>query len=222
VGAGSGDTRATAAELAGLTGADAALVAVPAFVRASQDGVVAHFEAVVARSAVPVVVYNVPYRTGCALSAETVRRLAAIPGVVGFKHAVGGIDADTVALVREVPLLAGDDVFAPALFAMGARGGILASAHVATDRWVELARAYDPGLGHELSAVAAALFAEPNPAVIKAVLHAQGRIATPDVRLPLLPATGPARETALRALAASGDTQDRTTYALIGETGQTR
>jgi len=206
-------------------------VPVPYFTRPSEAGVVARFERVVARSAVPMIVYNIPYRTGRTLSADTVRRLAAIPGVVGFKHAVGGIDADTVALVGEdVPLYAGDDVFAPALFAMGARGGILASAHLGTGRWAELFRAYGRRLGQELAALAAALFGEPNPTVIKAVLHAQGRIPTPDVRLPLLAASGPARETALRALAASGDTQDRgrdrtpAAYATatIGETGKTR
>jgi 4-hydroxy-tetrahydrodipicolinate synthase len=220
VGAGGPDTRRAAEELAALegVGADAALVSVPSYVRPSQDGVVAHFEALAAASAVPLVVYNIPYRTGLALTADTVRRIAAIDGVQGFKHAVGGIDQDTVLLVKDVPLYAGDDVFAPALLALGAEGAIAASAHLATDLWVKLARFHDPELGHALARLAAACFAEPNPTVIKAVLHAQGRIPTPDVRLPLLPAGRPSLETALRALAASGDTRDRT-YALIGETG---
>ncbi|MFJ5217761.1 dihydrodipicolinate synthase family protein [Streptomyces sp. NPDC088354] len=217
VGAGGADTRRAAEELRALD-ADAALVTVPAFVRPSEDGVVAHFEALAEASAAPLVVYNIPYRTGRTLSADTVRRIAAIPGVIGFKHAVGGIDQDTVLLVREVPLYAGDDVFAPALLALGAAGAILASAHLATAQWVELARPHDPARGHALARLAAACFAEPNPTVTKAVLHAQGRIPTPAVRLPLLPAGRPAVETALRALAASGDTRDRT-YALIGETG---
>lgn len=217
VGAGGPDTRRAAAELAELD-ADAALVSVPSYVRPSQDGVVAHFEALARASAVPLVVYNIPYRTGLALAADTVRAIAAIDGVAGFKHAVGGIDQDTVLLVREVPLYAGDDVFAPALLALGARGAIAASAHLATERWVEEARFHDAERGHALARLAAACFAEPNPTVIKAVLHAQGRIPTPDVRLPLLPAGRPSLETALRALAASGDTRDRT-YALIGETG---
>lgn len=230
VGAGSNDTAATGRELAGLE-ADAALVPVPPFTRPSQDGVIAHFERVAAESAVPLIVYNIPYRTGLTLSAATIRRLAAVPGIIGFKHAVGGIDADTVALVREVPLYAGDDLFAPALLALGAPGAILASAHLGTRRWVELFRAYDPRLGHELSALAATLFAEPSPAVIKAVLHARGRIPTPAVRLPLLPAGRSARETALRVLAGSGDTRDRdstpaayanATTGNTGETGQTR
>jgi 4-hydroxy-tetrahydrodipicolinate synthase len=201
VGAGSNDTRSTIEALA-KTEADAALVPVPYFTRPSEAGVIAHFEALAEASPVPLIVYNIPYRTGRALGADTVRRLAAIPAIVGIKHAVGGIDQDTVALVPDVPLLAGDDVFAPALLALGAAGAILASAHLATDRWVRLAGSYDAGLGHELAALAAAVFAEPNPTVIKAVLHAHGRIPTPDVRLPLLPAAPAAARTAEAALAA--------------------
>jgi 4-hydroxy-tetrahydrodipicolinate synthase len=81
------------------------------------------------------------------------------------------------------------------MLALGARGGITASAHLATDRFAQLVSAWHQGdvdtarpLGHALARVAAALFAEPNPTVLKGVLHAQGRIPTPDVRLPLLPA----------------------------------
>jgi 4-hydroxy-tetrahydrodipicolinate synthase len=217
VGAGGPDTRRAAEELRTLD-ADAALVTVPSFVRPSQDGVVAHFEALAQASAVPLIVYNVPYRTGLALTPGTVRRIAAIPGVQGFKHSVGAIDPDTVLLVGDVPLYAGDDVLAPALLALGAEGAILASAHLATAQWVEEAHMHDAERGRALARLAAACFAEPNPTVIKAVLHAQGRIPTADVRLPLLPAGRPALETALRALAATGDTRDRT-HALIGETG---
>jgi 4-hydroxy-tetrahydrodipicolinate synthase len=84
------------------------------------------------------------------------------------------------------------------LLALGAAGGIAASAHLCTARWVAMADAWRAGdaprareLGAPLASLASALFAEPNPTVIKAVLHARGRIATPDVRLPLLP-PGPA------------------------------
>lgn len=75
--------------------------------------------------------------------------------------------------------------------------GIPASAHLATARFVELTDAWERGdvpraraLGHRLTALATAAFAAPNPAVVKGVLHAQGRIPTPDVRLPLLPHGG--------------------------------
>ncbi|MFI9106282.1 dihydrodipicolinate synthase family protein [Streptomyces fildesensis] len=222
VGAGSNDTRRSGEELRALagTGAAAALVPVPYFTRPSEAGVIAHVEALAADSPVPLIIYNIPYRTGQTLGIEALLRLAAIPGVVGVKHAVGGIDQDTVALLgAELPgfaVLAGDDVFAPALLALGAAGAVLASAHLLTERWVELARTGDRALGHRLATLAAAVFAEPNPTVIKAVLHAHGRIPGPGVRLPLLPAGGPSLETALRAWDAAGDTRVRT-HALIGE-----
>lgn len=172
---------------------DAALATVPAFVRPGEAGVVAHFTALAARSSVPLLIYHVPYRTGQPLSARALRELAAIPGVTGVKYAVGGIDAETVDLLGSRPpgfdVLAGDDLFAPALLALGATGAVLASAHLDTAAWAELAATGDRALGHRLAAQAAALFREPNPTVIKAALHAQGRIPTPDVRLPLLPAS---------------------------------
>lgn len=217
VGAGSSDTRASAEalrELAAWPGVGAALVAVPAFTRPSEAGVVAHFVALAAASPVPIVVYNIPYRTGCRLSLATIRDLAAIPGVIGMKHAVGAVDADTVLLLADPPpgftAICGEDLFAPAMHALGAGGSILASAHLHTaafaamlaawrDGDIELGRAW----GARLTPLVAALFAEPNPTVLKAVLHAGGRIPTPDVRLPLLPAAGESVRAALAALCGS-------------------
>ncbi|MCO8269675.1 dihydrodipicolinate synthase family protein [Actinoplanes sp. TRM 88003] len=172
--------------------AAAALTLVPPFVRPGADGVIAHLTALAAASPVPLVIYHVPYRTAQPLPAEAIRRLAAVPGVAGMKLAVGGIDTDTMELMADPPpdfaILGGDDIFISPLLALGAHGGILASAHVATADYATLTRSWEPALGHRLARLSAALFAEPNPTVIKGVLHAQGRIATPDVRLPLLPA----------------------------------
>ncbi len=190
----------------------AALSLVPPFLRPGEAGVVAYFEAVAAASPVPVIVYHVPYRTGQPLSAATVRRLAAIPGVAGVKLAAGGVDAATVELLADPPagfaVLAGDDAFVSPLLALGAHGAILASAHLATERFAELVRAWQAGdtvraraVGHRLTGLALALFAEPNPTVIKGVLHAQGRIPTAAVRLPLLPAGAGSVEAARGQLA---------------------
>ncbi|WP_169979532.1 4-hydroxy-tetrahydrodipicolinate synthase [Microbispora sp. H10836] len=210
VGAGSADTRSTAEALRALKGeADAALVTVPAFVRPSEAGVLAHFTALAETTPVPLVVYNIPYRTGQSVGAGTLRRLAELPMVAGVKHAVGGVDMDTVALLADPPadfaVLAGDDPFLSALLALGASGGILASAHLRTADFVELVRAWRAGeadharsLGHRLSLMSAAMFAEPNPTVLKGVLHAQGRIPTAAVRLPLVPASPASVEAALR------------------------
>ncbi|MER5643699.1 dihydrodipicolinate synthase family protein [Streptosporangium sp. NPDC002524] len=186
----------------------AALSLVPPFTRPGEAGVLAHFRRLAA-GPVPLVVYHVPYRTGQCLSADAVRRLAALPGVVGVKYAVGGIDDDTVALMADLPdgfaVLGGDDVFVSPLLALGAHGAVLASAHVATARFAELVEAWRTGdvararpLGHRLAALSAALFAEPNPAVVKAVLHARGVIPTAAVRPPLLPARPDTTRAALR------------------------
>ncbi|MFJ1864572.1 dihydrodipicolinate synthase family protein [Streptomyces sp. NPDC088097] len=214
VGAGASGTRASEASLARLARwpeVTAALVPAPAFVRPSAAGVLAHFTRLSAVSPVPLVVYHVPYRTGQPLDAEALRALGALAGVVGVKYAGGGIDQETVALLGELPdgfaVLAGDDAFLSPLLALGASGGILASAHFATERFVELDAAWRAGdvprartLGHALARLSATVFAEPNPVVVKGLLHAQGRIPTPDVRLPLLPGSRSAVEVAEAAL----------------------
>jgi 4-hydroxy-tetrahydrodipicolinate synthase len=194
-GAGSNDTRASAEALAELKAwpeISAALTVVPYYTRPSEEGVVAHFTSIAKESPVPLIVYNIPYRTGQVVSWRGLRRLA--------EHAVGGIDEDTVRLMADLPdrfaVLSGEDVFAASLLALGAAGAILASAHLCTRSFADMIaawRADEPArarvLGHRLVGLSAALFAEPNPMVIKAALHAQGRIPSPAVRLPLLPAS---------------------------------
>ena len=202
VGAGSNDTAGTVRALRDLAAwpeVSAALTVVPYYTRPSQDGIVAHFARVAADSPVPLIVYNVPYRTAATLSGQALRELAGLPGIAGVKHAVGGIDQDTVLLMADLPadfaVLGGDDVFASPLLALGAAGAILASAHLRTAEFAALVAAWQTGqlarareLGGRLAPLSAALFAEPNPVVIKGVLYAQGKIPSPAVRLPLLPA----------------------------------
>jgi 4-hydroxy-tetrahydrodipicolinate synthase len=216
VGAGTNDTRTTIARheaLADVGGVTASLAVVPYYVRPSEAGIVAHFQAVAARSPVPVVLYNIPYRTGRGLGSAALLELAATENVVGVKQAVGGLDSDTLELLAGAPpgfaVLCGDDAFLLPILLMGGAGAIAASAHLCTERFaaliaaglageVELAR----GHAEALLALVLALFAEPTPAVLKRVLHATGRIATADVRMPLAGASPAAVE---RALAASED-----------------
>ncbi|MFI5608684.1 dihydrodipicolinate synthase family protein [Amycolatopsis sp. NPDC051903] len=186
----------------------AALVPVPPFTRPGEAGVRAHFERLAATTPVPIVVYHVPYRTAQPLSAHTLRELGKLPRIVGVKLATGAVDHDAVDLLGDCPpdfaVLAGDDVVAGPLMALGARGGILASAHLDTKDFVALADAWARGdvaqareRGAALAKLSAAAFAEPNPTVLKGALHALGRIPAPDVRLPLLPAAPAAVETLL-------------------------
>jgi 4-hydroxy-tetrahydrodipicolinate synthase len=202
VGAGSNDTQASVAALRDLAEwpqVSGALVPVPYYTRPGEAGVLAHFTRLAAESPVPLVVYHIPYRTAQPLSSGLLRELGRLPNVAGIKFATGGLDQAAVHLLADAPpgfaVLAGDDLYVSPMLALGAAGGILASAHLATQRFVALAAAWASGdlcgardLGHQLARLSAAVFAEPNPSVLKGALHALGRIPTPDVRLPLLPA----------------------------------
>lgn len=217
VGAGTNSTAKTVAAveaLAGTPALTAALVVVPYYVRPSEAGIVAHFRAVAAASPVPVVAYNIPVRTGRNLGPRGMLELAQTPNVAGVKQAVGALDDDTLEILagapREFSVLGGDDAFLFPTVLMGGAGAISAAAHVCTARFVSmiecgLAGKVDDGRAHAeaLLPVVQSCFAEPNPAVFKGVLHAQGRIPTPDVRLPLVPASAPAIDAALVAIAAA-------------------
>lgn len=202
-GAGGNDTARSARELAALRDypeVSAALTVVPYYSRPGEAGVIEHVRALADGGPVPLVVYNIPYRTGQLLSWAALARLAALPGVAGIKHATGAVDRDTMLMMAARPegfrVLAGDDLYVSPLLALGADGAILASAHVRTAEFARLVGLWRDGradeartLGHRLAPLSAALFAEPNPAVIKAVLHRCGAIPSPAVRLPLLPAS---------------------------------
>ncbi|MFE3188627.1 4-hydroxy-tetrahydrodipicolinate synthase [Nocardia sp. NPDC059240] len=220
VGAGSNATAASTRALHALDPrATAALAVVPYYSRPSEAGVLEHFRALAAASPVPVLIYHIPYRTSRTLSAETLCRLAELPNVAGFKYTAGGIDDTTIAFLSRLPehtsILAGDDLYAAPLLALGASGAILACANVAPAAYADLITAWRAGdlprgreLGNRLAPLAAAMFAEPNPVVVKAVLAAQGRIPTPNVRLPLLAAVPESTSAALAATAAAKVTTD--------------
>jgi 4-hydroxy-tetrahydrodipicolinate synthase len=212
-GAGGNDTRASAEALRGLAHwpqIGAALVVVPYYLRPGEEGTVAHFEELARQTPVPLVVYNIPARTGQRVTWPAMRRIARLPAVAGVKHSPGSLDLDTTEMMAGRPagfsVLAGDCYLMPALLALGAAGAISASAHVCTRSYAALVTAWRGGdvatarpLGHRLAALSARLFAEPNPAVIKAVLHELGHIPSPAVRLPLLPARPSSASAALAA-----------------------
>jgi 4-hydroxy-tetrahydrodipicolinate synthase len=217
VGAGTNDTRTTIERheaLASVPGVVASLAVVPYYVRPSETGILAHFQAVAERSPVPLITYNVPYRTGRGLGAAALLELAATDNVAGLKQAVASLDADTLTLLANQPadfaVLGGDDAFLFPTMLMGGKGAIAASSHFCTERVVAMLAAGAAGdvatgrpHAEALLGLTVALFAEPSPAVIKALLHAEGRIPTPDVRLPLAAATGAALQRAQTAYAAA-------------------
>ena len=217
VGAGTNSTAKTIAAVEALSGTPAlaaTLIVVPYYVRPSEAGIVAHFQAVAGASPVPVVVYNIPIRTGRNLGPAGMLELAGHPNIAAVKQAVGAIDTDTLEILagapRDFSVLGGDDAFLLPTMFMGGAGTISAAAHLCTDRFVAmiecgLAGKVDDGRAHAeaLLPMIQACYAEPNPAVFRGVLHAQGRIPTPDVRLPLVAASQASVETALAAFEAA-------------------
>ncbi|QGV76852.1 4-hydroxy-tetrahydrodipicolinate synthase [Streptomyces ficellus] len=216
VGVGTNDTAAAITSLRRLAedgDVTAALVPAPPYTRPGEAGTLAHFTALAEHGGLPLVVYDIPYRTGQPLSPGALRTLAHLPEVVGVKYATGSIDAATMELLgRPDPgfaMLGGDDAVISPLLAAGAHGGILASANICTADYAELIALWHGGaagparrLGAVLARLSAVLFAEPNPAVIKAVLYARGRIPAPAVRLPLLAASGDVVRRALEVVRA--------------------
>jgi 4-hydroxy-tetrahydrodipicolinate synthase len=214
VGTGSNNTDATIRATAALAGTPVvgALVVVPYYVRPSIEGIVAHFRAVAAASPVPLIVYNIPARTGRDLGAAGLLELAAMPNIAGVKQAVATLDADTLRVLADAPpgfsVLGGEDTLLFPLMCMGAVGTISAAAHLCTERFVAmiecgLAGKIEDGRAHAeaLLPVIRAAYIDPNPAVFKGVLHAQGRIASPDVRLPLTNGSADATRRCLDAIA---------------------
>jgi 4-hydroxy-tetrahydrodipicolinate synthase len=207
-------TVAMVQQLAGTPALTAVLTVVPYYVRPSEAGIVAHVEAVAKASSVPVVIYNIPYRTGRNLGPAGMLHLANTPNVAGVKQSVGSLDADTLEILAGAPahfsVLGGEDPFLFPTVLMGGAGAVCASAHVCTERFVAmiecgLAGKVDDGRAHAeaLLPVVQACFAEPNPSVFKGVLHAQGKIPTPNVRLPLVDASAASVDAALGAIAAA-------------------
>ncbi|MFW0789615.1 4-hydroxy-tetrahydrodipicolinate synthase [Gordonia sp. CPCC 205333] len=206
VGAGTNDTLGTRTliqSLCGSTEIAAFLTVVPYYSRPSEEGVVAHFEYLTQHCPIPLIIYNVPYRTGQALGVPTILRIADLPGVVGIKQSVGSVDTDTAQLIADAPqgfsVLAGEDTLVSPLLAMGAHGAILATANVYPAEFATLYRLWHNknvasarAIGNQLVTPALTLMSTPNPTSIKAVLHATGRISSPMVRLPLLPVPAPA------------------------------
>lgn len=192
----------------------ALLVVVPYYTRPAEAGVVQHFRTVAEASPVPVVAYNIPYRTGRGLGPDAVLELAGMPNVVGVKQSVGALDHDTLRILSERPpefaVLAGDDAFIAPTIMMGGAGAIAAASHVCTAEFAAMVDAALDGdvaeasrLAHALLPVVASGFAEPSPAVWKAALHATGEIASPALRPPMTDASKQATTSLLAAVRAT-------------------
>lgn len=179
-------------------GADALLQVTPYYNRPTQEGLYRHFAAVAAATELPVLLYNVPTRTGCDLLPDTVVRLAAIDNIVGIKEATGSLPRATELIARcggRFVVISGDDATTMPLYAVGARGVISVVSNVAPAMMAQMWDAAVAGqwrtardLHHALRVLNTLLFVEASPGPCKAALHLQGRIEQ-ELRLPMVPVT---------------------------------
>ena len=189
------------------------LISAPYYLRPSQAGIVAHFRELADASTAPVVLYDVPSRTGVAMTLPTLLELAAHENIQAIKDC-GGDAEQTRALIADgrLAVLAGDDDNIFATLCMGGAGAITASAHLLPEHFVSMVSALKADrladarrLYHVLTPLTHALFAEPNPSVFKAVLAKEGWMLN-ELRAPHTLATP---EGTHRALAALADAQRR-------------
>ena len=215
-GTGSNDTRSSieATRRAAALGADAALIVTPYYNKPDQRMLEAHFRAVADEGGLPIVVYNVPGRTGANVEADTFLRLAEHPRVVAVKEASGKIEQLAVICrdrPRDVAVLSGDDAATLAILAMGGDGVISVASNQIPAEMSALVRAWHTGDWAEarrvhdrwLPLLRANFQGAPNPVPAKAAMLAMGLLDTDATRQPLLPLAEAPRErltTLLRTL----------------------
>ena len=181
-----------------LLGVDAVLSACPYYSKPTQAGLIAHFEAVADASSRPVILYNVPSRTGCNLEAESTLHLANNPNIVAIKEASGNlVQIDSILLNRPsgFKVFSGDDALTLAMISSGADGVISVIGNAIPDIFGTMVHQALFGQINEarathlsLAPIVEAIFKEGNPAGIKAMLEQIG-ICEDYVRLPLVSAT---------------------------------
>ena len=183
-------------------GADAILVVTPYYNKATQNGLYQHFKTIADASTVPVILYNVPGRTGCNLLPKTVARLAEHPNIVAIKEATGNV-AQMVEIVHlcgdKIDVYSGEDALTVPMMAMGAKGTISVLSNVAPRESVAMTDACRAGdfktaarMQADLLPLINALFSEVNPIPAKAGVSAMG-FGEEHLRLPLTPMEDAAR-----------------------------
>jgi 4-hydroxy-tetrahydrodipicolinate synthase len=195
-GAGSNSTR----EAVSLTlhakeaGADAALSITPYYNKPTPAGQIAHYEAIADEAGFPIILYNVPGRTGTKMLPETIAALARHPHIAAIKEACGSVDqVSEILTLCDLTVVSGDDSNTLPMMAVGATGVISVAANVAPAKVSALCKAAEEGryddaraLHYELMPLFKALFAETNPMPAKAALAKMGLIENV-LRLPLTP-----------------------------------
>ncbi|HEV8225219.1 MAG TPA: 4-hydroxy-tetrahydrodipicolinate synthase [Rubrobacteraceae bacterium] len=203
-------------KMAQEVGADGSLQVAPYYNKPTQEGLYRHFAAIAESTELPLVLYNIPGRTGVTISADTMARLAEIPNIVGVKDSTLSMNmiSDVIRLCgEEFDVLSGDDPMTLPLVALGGRGVISVASNVAPGAVSDMVRAVLEGdwergreLHYELLPLFRALFVETNPIPVKTAASLLG-LCSDEMRLPLVPMEGEN----LRALQ---ETLDRSAHLL--------
>lgn len=174
----------------------AIMLSSPSYIRPSQQGLIAYFSQLADISDKPLVIYEIPYRTGIRLELSSLLTLARHPNIQAIKDCAGSM-AITQTLIEDdhLQVLAGEDSNIFTTLCMGGHGAIAAATHIRTDLYVSMMHAIQAGelvkarqIFSCLTPLIQQLFAEPNPAPLKGLLAQQGYIAN-QLRFPLLPAS---------------------------------
>ncbi|SMB95639.1 dihydrodipicolinate synthase [Thermanaeromonas toyohensis ToBE] len=211
-----GNSTAASVELskeAERLGVDGLLLVVPYYNRPSQEGLYQHFKAIAQATSLPIMLYNIPSRTGRNMEADTTLKLAQIDNIVAVKESSGDLDQVT-AILRGAPegflVYSGDDSATLPILAVGGYGVVSVAAHVVGEKMQTMVQAYVQGdtaraaaIHQELFPVFKALFLTTNPVPVKAALNMMNLPAGP-VRLPLVEATEAEKEKIAAALRAVG------------------
>jgi 4-hydroxy-tetrahydrodipicolinate synthase len=178
------------------SGADGALMISPYYNRPTQEGVYQHYRKVASEVGIPIIVYNIPGRTGSKIEPETLARLAEIDNIAGVKEATGSVDQaiDVIRLCGDrLAVYSGEDSLIFSLMALGGQGVISTVANVAPKQTAELADAclkgdWESGRALQLKLIPLirSLFIETNPIPVKTALSLMGKCSG-ELRLPLTP-----------------------------------
>lgn len=199
-GTGSYNTQATVelTKKAEEVGVDAILLVTPYYNKPNQEGLYQHYKTVAEATSLPIILYNVPGRTGVTLQPETVIRLSRIPNIVAVKEASGNLDAMAEIIANtddDFALYSGDDALTLPVLAIGGNGVISVASHIVGNEMQEMITAFFDGdlskaakLHQKLLPLMRGLFAAPSPVPVKTALQMKGMDPGP-VRLPLVPLT---------------------------------
>jgi 4-hydroxy-tetrahydrodipicolinate synthase len=190
-------------------GADAALLITPYYNKPTQEGLYRHYRAVAEAVDLPLVLYNIPGRTGVNMLPSTIARLTALPTIVGVKEGSGSVQqaSDIVQMCGDrLTVLAGDDALTLPMMAVGGKGVITVTANIVPAEMARLVEAFAEGkieearrIHFKLSPLFAALFFETNPIPVKEALSLMGKI-DPELRLPLCSMAQDTREKLVQVL----------------------